>query len=149
MTVDNNENLIINIGGKTQCFDKNYVKKMISAYFSAQGEVYPSYVANNESPKTFCARYNKEQEEHQKELIKNLAIPEINTGLVDNGSIKPNHYNEYKIKPIDFILKNEIPFCEANVIKYICRWKKKNGIEDLQKAKEYIDILIKNEQNGK
>ncbi len=60
--------------------------------------------------------------------------------------IKPNYYNNYKITPIDFILQNNIPFCEANVIKYLCRWKNKNGVEDLKKAVEYIQILIKNEE---
>jgi len=36
-------------------------------------------------------------------------------------------------------------FCEGNVIKYISRYKRKNGIEDLKKAKQYIDFLIKKE----
>lgn len=53
-----------------------------------------------------------------------------------------NHYSKMKIEPIKFILANDIPFCEANVIKYICRYKEKNGIEDLLKAKQYIDFLI-------
>ena len=53
----------------------------------------------------------------------------------------PDHY-DYTIQPVDFILANDIPFCEGNVIKYICRWKLKNGKDDLLKAKHYIDILI-------
>lgn len=53
----------------------------------------------------------------------------------------PDHY-DHKIQPVDFILANDIPFCEGNVIKYICRWKLKNGKDDLLKAKHYIDILI-------
>ncbi len=57
-----------------------------------------------------------------------------------------SHYSKMAIQPIDFILKNEIPFCEANVIKYICRWKSKNGVEDLKKAKQYIDFLIEAEE---
>ena len=52
-----------------------------------------------------------------------------------------SHY-ESPIEPIDFITANEIPFCEANVIKYVSRWRRKNGIEDLEKAKWYIDFLI-------
>lgn len=51
------------------------------------------------------------------------------------------HY-ELPIEPIDFILANDIPFCEGNVIKYVCRYKKKNGVEDLKKARQYIDFLI-------
>jgi hypothetical protein len=53
----------------------------------------------------------------------------------------PDHY-DFKIQPVDFILDNNIPFCEGNVIKYVCRWKVKNGRDDLVKAKHYIDILI-------
>ena len=53
----------------------------------------------------------------------------------------PDHY-DYNIQPVDFILANNIPFCEGNVIKYICRWKMKNGREDLLKARHYIDMLI-------
>lgn len=57
-----------------------------------------------------------------------------------------NHYQKMKIEPIKFILANDIPFCEGNVIKYICRYKNKNGIEDLLKAKQYIDFLIEKEK---
>lgn len=53
-----------------------------------------------------------------------------------------SHYKDLKIQPIEFIHANNIPFCEANAIKYLCRWRNKNGIEDLKKAKHYIDLLI-------
>lgn len=56
-------------------------------------------------------------------------------------AIDPKHY-QLPIEPKDFIIKNELGFCEGNVIKYICRYKQKNGIEDLKKAKQYIDFLI-------
>lgn len=59
-----------------------------------------------------------------------------------NTQIGGDHYKSYKIQPVEFIHANEIPFLEANVIKYIMRHKDKNGIEDLQKAKHYIDLLI-------
>lgn len=52
------------------------------------------------------------------------------------------HYKSMPIQPIEFILANDIPYCEANVIKYICRWKNKNGMEDLEKAKHYIELLM-------
>mgnify|MGYP003341281057 CR=1 FL=1 len=58
----------------------------------------------------------------------------------------PDHY-DYKIQPVDFMIQNNIPFCEGNVIKYICRWRAKNGREDLLKARHYIDILIQNLDN--
>ena len=57
-----------------------------------------------------------------------------------------SHY-EQSIEPIEYIEANNIPFHEANVVKYISRWKKKNGVEDLMKAKWYIDRLIDIENN--
>ena len=40
---------------------------------------------------------------------------------------------------------NDLSYCKANVIKYVARWMGKNGIEDLRKAKHYIDLLIESE----
>ena len=53
-----------------------------------------------------------------------------------------NHYKNMAIQPIDFIIKNNIPYREANVIKYITRHNNKNGIQDLKKAMHYIDMII-------
>ena len=53
-----------------------------------------------------------------------------------------NHYLKYKIQPIDFILQNQLDFCQGCVIKYILRFKEKGGVQDLLKAKHYIDLLI-------
>ncbi len=52
------------------------------------------------------------------------------------------HYCNLKIQPIEYIHANNIPFCEANVIKYVTRWREKGGIKDLEKARHYIDLLI-------
>jgi len=52
------------------------------------------------------------------------------------------HYTKYKIQPTEFIHKNKVPFIEGNIIKYVMRHKEKNGVEDLKKAKHYIDLLI-------
>lgn len=57
-----------------------------------------------------------------------------------------NHYKDMLIQPIEFIVANGIPYTEGNVIKYVCRWKKKNGLADLEKAKHYIDMLIETEK---
>jgi hypothetical protein len=64
--------------------------------------------------------------------------------MEQNKQIGGNHYDKMKIQPITFIVDNEIPFIEGNIIKYVCRWKDKGGIEDLKKAKHYLDILISN-----
>ena len=53
-----------------------------------------------------------------------------------------SHYKEMKIQPIEYIHANNIGFAEGNVIKYVSRWKSKNGIQDLKKARHFIDLLI-------
>lgn len=59
-----------------------------------------------------------------------------------------NHYSKMEIQPIEYIMKNKIPYCEANVIKYLSRWRSKNGVEDLRKARHYIDLLIEAEMEA-
>lgn len=56
-----------------------------------------------------------------------------------------DHYTSCKIQPIDFIVENDLDFLEGNVIKYVARYKRKNGLEDLQKARQYLDWLIERE----
>lgn len=52
-----------------------------------------------------------------------------------------DHYKKWKIQPLDFSFANNMPFLEANVLKYICRHADKNGIQDLRKAKHYLEIM--------
>lgn len=56
--------------------------------------------------------------------------------------IDGSHYKKYKIQPIEFFIANDTPFTQASIIKYVLRYKDKNGITDLEKAKHLIDILI-------
>ena len=53
-----------------------------------------------------------------------------------------DHYSKMKIQPSEFINKNEMLFAEGNAIKYICRHASKGRLQDLQKAKHYIDMII-------
>jgi len=57
-----------------------------------------------------------------------------------------DHYKSMAIQPVEFIIANDLGFCEGNAIKYICRYKSKNGIEDLEKAKHYLNMLIEQER---
>lgn len=59
-----------------------------------------------------------------------------------------NHYKDLAIQPVEFIHANQIPYMEGNVIKYITRWRNKNGINDLRKARHYIDLLIELEERN-
>ena len=59
-----------------------------------------------------------------------------------------DHYKDMPIQVVEFCQLNELNYCEANVVKYVCRHKKKNGKEDLLKAKHYIDLLLQLEYDG-
>ncbi|SIQ14611.1 DUF3310 domain-containing protein [Marinobacterium stanieri] len=53
-----------------------------------------------------------------------------------------NHYKSLKIQPVEYIHANGIGYFEGCVIKYVTRWRSKNGIEDLRKAQHFIHLLI-------
>lgn len=59
-----------------------------------------------------------------------------------------NHYKEMKIQPIEYALANNLPFVEANVVKYVSRWRKKGGVADLKKARHMLDLLIAHEESN-
>ena len=56
------------------------------------------------------------------------------------------HYSRLGIEPIQFIETNGLGYHEGNVIKYVSRWRNKNGVEDLKKAKWYIERLLELEE---
>ena len=110
----------------------------------------------NERNKENNDALNKAAKKYKKSVLKeyynvddmkdwwNLDLTEMDK-LEDDSKIKPQHYKSNN-DVIQFCLDNKLSFCEANVVKYVVRWKKKNGIEDLKKAIEYINRLIKYEQ---
>lgn len=59
------------------------------------------------------------------------------------------HYKDMAIQPVEYIHKNGIGFVEGAVIKYVSRWRNKNGLEDLKKARHMLDLLIEIESVGK
>tara|TARA_R110000851_G_scaffold299130_1_gene455006 strand:+ start:621 stop:875 length:255 start_codon:yes stop_codon:yes gene_type:complete len=63
---------------------------------------------------------------------------------IENMLINKEHYKG-GIEPTEYIKANSLDFFEGNVVKYITRWRKKDGINDLRKAKDYIEMLIKQE----
>jgi hypothetical protein len=52
-----------------------------------------------------------------------------------------SHYKNMAIQPVEFIVANNIPYREANVIKYTCRHAAKNGVEDIKKAIHYLEMI--------
>lgn len=80
-------------------------------------------------------------------LYKDMETPIKGNQFISNGSsrdvqIGGDHYKDQGIQPIDYIFANKLGFCEGNVIKYVTRYQKKNGVQDLKKARHYLDMLI-------
>ena len=74
-------------------------------------------------------------------------MPDISSARADGVNppeeqIGGDHYSRHKIQPIEFIEGADLGYHEGNVVKYLSRWKFKNGIQDLEKAKWYLDRLI-------
>ena len=78
--------------------------------------------------------------------------PEIN---IESNTESPllsqvggSHYKDMAIQPITYILANNLGFSEGSIIKYISRYKAKDGLKDLKKARHFIDILIEHEESA-
>jgi len=71
---------------------------------------------------------------------------QYNEGDAMTKQVGGDHYSKLAIQPAEYITKNKLTYLQGNVIKYVTRYKDKNGIEDLQKAKHYIDLLIELEE---
>ena len=63
-----------------------------------------------------------------------------------NTQVGGDHYKKLKIQPVEYIYVNNIGYMEGNIIKYVTRWRDKNGIADLLKARHYIDLLLELEE---
>jgi hypothetical protein len=58
-------------------------------------------------------------------------------------AVDPRHYKRWAIEPWDFIYANDLPFWMGNIIKYVMRYDDKDGLQDLKKARAYLDKKIK------
>lgn len=63
-----------------------------------------------------------------------------------DAQVGGGHYKSLPVQPVEYIHKNGIGFCEGNVIKYVSRWRAKGGVEDLKKARHFLDLLIEMEK---
>ena len=61
--------------------------------------------------------------------------------------IDGDHYKGLAIQPIEYSMKNNLDACQHSVVKYVTRFRSKGGIKDLEKAKHFIDILMKMEKD--
>ena len=60
----------------------------------------------------------------------------------NNTQVAGDHYKKQPIQPWDYIAANKMGYFEGNIVKYVSRWRDKGGVEDLRKARHYLDKLI-------
>jgi len=58
--------------------------------------------------------------------------------------IIPDHYADTKL--MDLLIEKRVPFTEGNIMKYVFRWREKDGLRDLYKARDYLTALIAYEE---
>lgn len=68
--------------------------------------------------------------------------PSVDKGALD-VQVGGAHYKDMKIQPLEFTMANNLDFIQGNVVKYICRHKSKNGVEDLKKVIHYAQLAAK------
>ena len=64
-----------------------------------------------------------------------------------SNNISPSYYQKGSVEVTDFITSNNMSFVEGNIIKYVTRYKDKSGIQDLRKARWYLDKLIETQMD--
>ena len=64
-------------------------------------------------------------------------------------NVSPDYYARYDIEPVSFIMRNQIPFAEGSVIKYVLRHDMKGGVEDIDKAIRYLELIKEEKYNAK
>jgi len=56
----------------------------------------------------------------------------------------PKHYQDTKL--MDLLIEREVPFAEGNIMKYVFRWREKDGLKDLYKSRDYLNAIIASEE---
>jgi len=76
-------------------------------------------------------------------------LERVERNIALESQVGGNHYSSMKIQPIEYTMKNEMNPLQHTVIKYVSRYKNKNGIEDLKKAIHSLELLIQFEEGKK
>lgn len=66
---------------------------------------------------------------------------------VNEKQIGGKHYKDFKMQPWDVVLDWELGYLDGTALKYIARWREKNGLQDLEKAIHFLEKLIETEKN--
>jgi hypothetical protein len=113
-------------------FIKENVKKALIIKRSAKHDGYESHWDGYHLNRIWCLNG----------MLKTLPPEMLNDGIKDEWVKSMNEM-------WDYAHSHNLDFFEGNIVKYVTRWKQKNGIEDLKKAKQYLDkLIVLNESNN-
>lgn len=98
-----------------------------------------SLIENEIDHKAWCKTWSSEESSRLAHDLKDINMI---------SDVSPNHYARWKIEPISFIMANQIPYAEGNVIKYVMRHDDKNGVEDINKAIRYLEMIKESKYGG-
>lgn len=133
-----NSNDIINNGGTkmikhVECISKNYNGLTNGKIYRLEYEGADFVKVINNLNDLRCYPAN---------IFRKLSKQEEVRRVVFTDKINPSYYGT-DLDVIDFCQKNNLDFMQGNVVKYVTRYKEKNGKEDLLKAMKYIERMIK------
>lgn len=137
---------------KGECWDSIASIRTISNA-QAQGQTIGRYEASIRAIRVL-RELEETLQEKEREAKQNFCSALLNSEAPKTEDSKNPSYYKGKIEAFDF-LKDKLTeeelagFCKGNVIKYVTREKKKNGLEDLEKAQWYLEALIQQKKNGK
>lgn len=70
------------------------------------------------------------------------------TDNANSRQVGGNHYTKLAIQPMQYSMANKLDACQHTIVKYVTRFRDKGGIQDLEKAKHVIDLLIEFERSA-
>ena len=108
-------------------------------------QVFPNGVAiMNDLQKEDTYAFAEVSLKHPKDL--QAYVEKLNKKVPEDSpldtQIGGGHYKALKIQPIEYCMANGLDACQSNIVKYVTRFREKGGIEDLEKIKHYVDLLI-------
>ena len=103
---------------------------------------------------THCLENNLYQWTPDEETIKEYVLRcqpgeasvSVTNATANEQQVAGKHYKDKSIQPWDYIYANNLCYFTGNCVKYVSRWKDKGGVDDLKKARHYLDKLIELEE---
>jgi hypothetical protein len=100
---------------------------------------------NNWAPRSIDDATPEEWDAASRAVMTKASTVTISTATANDRQIGGTHYKMNGIQTWDYIASNGIGYFEGNIIKYVSRWRHKGGMQDLEKARHYLDKLIEME----